>query len=146
MAVADHLVEVDRLGPLRDGAEEAARLDLPELLGIAEKDELGLGRLGVGSKRAIVEESTIPASSINSTDPRGRPSTPSYSARSSSTSRPATAIAGKPSSRITLAARQVGAAARSSVPASAQPSAAATIAKVLPVPASPITTATPGGR
>ena len=53
--------------------------------------------------------------------------------------------AGRPSARITFAARQVGAAARSSIPACAQPSAAATMAKVLPVPASPITTATPSG-
>ena len=41
-------------------------------------------------------------------------------------------VAGSPSDRITFAARQVGAAARSSIPVCAQPSAVATMAKVLP--------------
>jgi hypothetical protein len=145
VAVSDHLVKVDRLATLREGAEQPARLDLAKLLGVADQDELRLRSLGVGRVAPGWAESTIPASSIKSTDSCGKPSPPSYSARSSAKSRLAMLEAGKPSARITFAARQVGAAARNSIPACAQPSAAATIAKVLPLPASPITTATPSG-
>ena len=50
MAVADHLIEVDRLCSIRHRAEQPARLDLAELLGVAEKDELRLRALGVGDQ------------------------------------------------------------------------------------------------
>ena len=47
MAVADHLVQHDRLAAVGDRREESARLDLAELSGIADQDQLGVGRLGV---------------------------------------------------------------------------------------------------
>ena len=47
MLVADHLVQVDRVGALGQRPEQAARLDLAELLGIADQDELCLCLLGV---------------------------------------------------------------------------------------------------
>ena len=50
VAVADHLVEVDRLAALGERAEQAAGLDLPQLLGVADQDQLRFGSLGVGDE------------------------------------------------------------------------------------------------
>ena len=47
MAVADHFIEADRLGAVGERGEEAARLDLAELGGVADQDQLRLGCLGV---------------------------------------------------------------------------------------------------
>ena len=109
--------------------EQAARLDLAELLGVAEEDELGLRPLGVvdqpGEGRGVDHPRLIDQEHRAL---RQAPRCPRAAARSSSASRLAMLVAGKPSERRTLAARQVGAAARSSIPACAQPSAAATMA------------------
>ena len=45
--VADHFIEADRVGAGGDRGEQAAGLDLPELRGVADQHQLGLGRLGV---------------------------------------------------------------------------------------------------
>jgi hypothetical protein len=50
VAVANHLVKVDRIGALGQRSEQSARLDLAKLLGIADKDELRLRTLGVGDE------------------------------------------------------------------------------------------------
>ena len=130
--VADHLVEVDGIGALRDRGEQAARLDLAKLLGVADQDQLAPRPPRRGRSVAPGAPSpTIPASSTRRTE---REESADARRGRGRRSRLATLVASSPSARRTLAARQVGAATRSSKPACAQPSAAATVAKLLPVP------------
>jgi AAA domain len=143
--MADHFVQVDRLAALRESAEQPARLDLAKLLRIADEDELGLRLLRLDRAEHEGGEG-LPRESVLLIDEAGMVDSATLARLVSHAERRlATVVAGTPSDCITFAARQVGAAACRSIPACVQPSAAAAMAKVLPLPASPITTATPSG-
>ena len=114
---------------LGERARKAARLDLAELLrGRRSGRAWPRPRSAWSIRRARVAESTIPASSISRTEPGASAARPRALRGRARPSRLAMLVASRPSARSTLAARQVGAAARSSIPACAQPSAAATVA------------------
>ena len=106
--MADHLVQVDGLGALGQGAEEAAGLDLRELLVVADQDELRLGRLGVADQAGEGGGVHHPRLVDQEDRAGGEGLVAAASARSSPASRRATLVASRPSERRTLAARQVG--------------------------------------
>ena len=129
VAVADHFTEDDRLPSSSAKAANSPPASIsPSWAGSPIRTSLASAASAWWISRARVAESTIPASSISRTELWGSARWPWPSARSSSPSRRAMLVASRPSARRTLAARQVGAAALSSIPPRAQPSAALRVA------------------